>query len=142
MSSSWHAGVPAHQAYNMTLYILAALLLAGFVCNLLVRPVADRHFMTDAELAAERAKAHEVRSRESPAAAGAGAAGLAARHAGACSRGSPSASRCAWGVWTTLTKALPLFRSAAARHATSEPLDLLLAPDQPVVRGLQQQHRR
>ena len=52
-------GLPADQAYNVTMYILAAFLLAGLICNLLVRPVAERHFMTEAELAAERAKAHE-----------------------------------------------------------------------------------
>jgi len=47
-------GVPNAQAYNTTLYILAGLLVAGFLCNLLVRPVAERHFMTDSELAAAR----------------------------------------------------------------------------------------
>ncbi len=36
------------------MYILAGLLVAGFLCNLLVRPVAERHFMTDSELAAVR----------------------------------------------------------------------------------------
>jgi MFS family permease len=96
-------GVPASQAYNVTLYILAALLLGGLVCNLLVRPVADRHFMTDAELATERAKghetvavaasSHEVRSHVSVKVV---LAWLAV--------GLPLL----WGVWTTLTRALPL----------------------------------
>src|SRR6478735_8019381 len=53
-------GLPPDQAYNATMYILAALLLGGLVCNLLVRPVAERYFMSDAELAAERARAHEA----------------------------------------------------------------------------------
>ncbi len=35
-------GVPAAQAYNVTMYVLAALLVAGFFCNLAVRPVAER----------------------------------------------------------------------------------------------------
>jgi MFS family permease len=43
-------GVPAAQAYNVTMYILAGLLVAGLTCNLLVRPVADRYYMTDDEL--------------------------------------------------------------------------------------------
>ena len=32
-------GVPPYQAYNMTMYVLAAMLLGGLICNLLVRPV-------------------------------------------------------------------------------------------------------
>jgi len=47
-------GVPSEAAYNVTLFILAGLLLAGFAANLLVRPVAAKHFMTDEELARER----------------------------------------------------------------------------------------
>ncbi|HWA59128.1 MAG TPA: OFA family MFS transporter [Gemmatimonadales bacterium] len=47
-------GVPNAQAYNTTMYILAGLLVAGFVCNLLVRPVSDRYFMSESELAAVR----------------------------------------------------------------------------------------
>jgi MFS family permease len=36
-------GVPRSQAYNSTMYLMAGLLLAGLVCNLLVRPVHERH---------------------------------------------------------------------------------------------------
>lgn len=43
-------GVPREGAYNTTLFILAGLLLLGFVANLFVRPVAQRHFMTPEEL--------------------------------------------------------------------------------------------
>ena len=45
---------PAAQAYNVTMYVLAALLVVGFFCNLAVRPVADRFHMSDAELERER----------------------------------------------------------------------------------------
>ena len=31
-------GVPPDQAYNVTMYVLAALLLGGLICNLLIRP--------------------------------------------------------------------------------------------------------
>jgi MFS family permease len=48
-------GVPAAQAYNFTMYVLAGLLVAGFVANLAIRPVAERWFMTEAELDSERA---------------------------------------------------------------------------------------
>ena len=44
-------GVPNAQAYNTTMYILAGLLVVGFACNLAVRPVAERHYLTEEELA-------------------------------------------------------------------------------------------
>jgi MFS family permease len=37
-------GVASSQAYNQTMYVLGGLLLLGFMLNLLVRPVAKRHF--------------------------------------------------------------------------------------------------
>lgn len=36
-------GVPAQDAYNTSLHIMAVLLLIGFVCNMLVRPVNPRY---------------------------------------------------------------------------------------------------
>ena len=38
-------GVPAAQTYNITMYVLAGLLVVGFFCNLAVRPVAQRYFI-------------------------------------------------------------------------------------------------
>jgi hypothetical protein len=52
-------GVPNAQVYDVTMYILAGFLVVGFVCNLLVRPVADKYFMTDEELAKEKQQAHD-----------------------------------------------------------------------------------
>ena len=52
-------GLPREQVYNQTMYILVGMLVIGLVCNLLVRPVADKHFMSDAELADEKRLAHE-----------------------------------------------------------------------------------
>jgi len=52
-------GVPRAQVYDYTLYLMAVLLLAGLVCNLLVRPVRDHHYMSEDELARERAMQHE-----------------------------------------------------------------------------------
>ena len=40
-------GVPAAQAYNVTMYVLAGLLVLGFFCNLAVRPVEERWLMTE-----------------------------------------------------------------------------------------------
>ena len=52
-------GLPREQVYNQTMIILAGLLLVGLLCNVLIRPVADRWFMADAELAEEKRLAHE-----------------------------------------------------------------------------------
>jgi len=66
-------GLPRSQVYSQTMYILVGMLVVGLICNLLVRPVADRHFMTEAELAEERRLAHEnVVATQVGAAAGAG----------------------------------------------------------------------
>ena len=39
------SGVPKAQAYNVTMYIMAALLVVGFICNFLIKAVDDRHHM-------------------------------------------------------------------------------------------------
>jgi MFS family permease len=39
-------GVAKAQAYNTTMYVMAALLVIGFICNLLVKAVDRRHHMT------------------------------------------------------------------------------------------------
>jgi MFS family permease len=43
-------GVPAAQAYNTVMYILAGMLVIGFFANLAVRPVAERYYMSEEEL--------------------------------------------------------------------------------------------
>jgi MFS family permease len=48
-------GVPPAQAYNVTMYLMAGLLVIGFFCNLAVRPVDAGYYMTAEELAAARA---------------------------------------------------------------------------------------
>jgi MFS family permease len=53
------AGVAKTLVYDRTLYMMAALLFAGLICNLLVRPVNESVTMTDAELQRERGMAHE-----------------------------------------------------------------------------------
>jgi MFS family permease len=56
-------GVPAAQAYNVTMYVLAALLVVGLFCNVAVRPVADRYFMSDAEVERERSLLRQAAGR-------------------------------------------------------------------------------
>ncbi|MGK2913288.1 MAG: OFA family MFS transporter [Porticoccaceae bacterium] len=52
-------GIPREQIYNQTMYILVGMLAIGLICNLMMRPLADKWFMTDAELAEEKRLAHE-----------------------------------------------------------------------------------
>ncbi|ALK98752.1 MFS transporter [Massilia sp. WF1] len=120
-------GVAKAQAYDTVMYVLAGLLVLGFICNLLVRPLADKYFMSDAELAEEKRRAHE---RDIAASAGsrAGAASdsmVAGVSGGAAMAAAPVASNgtlvtlLAWaavgiplliGVWITLQKAIVLFK--------------------------------
>ena len=46
------SGVPKAQAYNVTMYIMAGLLVVGFIANFLIKAVDDRHHM-DLETADE-----------------------------------------------------------------------------------------
>ena len=101
------SGVPRAEAYDVTMYVLCGLVALGLACNAMVRPVADRHFMTEQELAAERKLAHD----SAVAQAGEGAGGAA----GAVS---PVLVWLAWaavgiplaaGIWITLRKAAVLF---------------------------------
>ena len=66
-------GIPREQVYNQTMYILVGMLAVGLICNLLVRPLDDKWFMTEEELAQEKRLAHEraaasevVRQGEAP----------------------------------------------------------------------------
>ena len=87
------AGVPRANAYDRTMYILAALLLGGLLCNLMIRPVRRELF---------------VGVEAKPATAllpGAAASGGAALVACWLAVGLPLA----WGFYMTLTKAALLF---------------------------------
>ena len=98
-------GMPRAQVYDTTAYILCVLLAIAVVCNWLIRPVDEKHYMTDAQLDAERRKAHESAvSAQDPAQQADTPAGLAL--AAWLAVGIPLA----WGVWITLEKALVLFR--------------------------------
>jgi MFS family permease len=52
-------GIPREQVYNQTMYILVGMLVVGLICNLLIKPVDPKHFMTDVELAEEKRLAHD-----------------------------------------------------------------------------------
>jgi MFS family permease len=52
-------GIPRDQVYNQTMYILVGFLVIGLICNLSVRPLATKWFMTPDELAEEKRLAHD-----------------------------------------------------------------------------------
>ena len=100
-------GVPRAQVYDITAYILCGLLAIGFICNWLVKPVADKHFMTDAELEAERKLAHDAaKAASSPSAVRDEKTNPAVVLIAWIFVGVPIA----WGVWITLEKAWVLFK--------------------------------
>ncbi|MDP3677855.1 MAG: OFA family MFS transporter, partial [Methylotenera sp.] len=53
------AGVPFDQIYGPIFLTLAGLLVVGFIANWLIKPVAEKYYMTDAELELEHQLAHE-----------------------------------------------------------------------------------
>jgi MFS family permease len=99
------AGVPRNSVYDVTMYVLAAMLVGGFVCNYLIKPLADKWFMKDEEVAA-------LQAQSQAAAATRGSMGIGEWRLNATSIlawlavGLPIA----WGVWITLSNALVLFR--------------------------------
>jgi MFS family permease len=96
-------GIPREQVYNQTMYILVGMLVIGLICNLLVKPLDDKWFMTDSELAEEKRLAHE-RSSASEVSAAAGATGAtnpAIVYLAWLAVGLPLA----WGVYRTLQSA-------------------------------------
>lgn len=55
-------GVPKTLVYDRTPYLMAFLLLCGLICNLFIKPVNEKYWMTDEELARERALQREDRT--------------------------------------------------------------------------------
>ena len=69
-------GVPHNRVYDVTLYVMAALLLGGLICNFFVKPVHEKYHMTDEELARERALVREDKVSTSAETAARGGFGL------------------------------------------------------------------
>ena len=100
-------GVPRAQVYDVTMYILAGMLVVGFLCNLAIRPVNPKFFMTDDELAREKALAHERAAASEV--QGTGAAGAATPTVLVGFAWAAVGIPLAWGIWVTLQKAVVLF---------------------------------
>ncbi|HXI99834.1 MAG TPA: OFA family MFS transporter [Micropepsaceae bacterium] len=95
------AGVPRDRVYDVTLYILAGFLMVGFICNAAVKPLSQKWFMSDAEVAALQPAPAPSTDSISFAPHGFNITVLLAWLA----VGIPIL----WGVWVTLQSALVLF---------------------------------
>ena len=103
-------GVARAQAYSLTMFILAGLLAVGFICNLLIKPVDPKNFMTAEQIAAED-QAETIRNGARKTAT-ATASGAGEAHATWLV---PVAWLAVWiplgwGIWITLQKAVLLFK--------------------------------
>ena len=97
------AGVPRDQLYNTTMYILCAMLIAGLICNYLIKPVSPKWHMKDEEVA--RLQATSAGASLSTGSHGIGFGGLDAKAALFWAFvGLPLA----WGVWKTLESAVKI----------------------------------
>ena len=99
-------GVPFDQVYAPIFLVLAGLMVVGFIANLLIKPVADKYFMSDAELAEVHKQAHEKSIQNEVVSVSAGDT----QH--------PVLVKLAWtavlipisyGIWMTIQKAWALF---------------------------------
>jgi MFS family permease len=97
-------GVAHNLVYDITLYVMAFLLFCGLICNFFVKPVHDRHNMTDRELQDERMLQHEARAASGADAAARGAFGLSGLLAW-LAVGIPFAI----GLYIALTKVVAMF---------------------------------
>jgi MFS family permease len=94
------AGVPRDQLYNTTMYILCAMLVAGLICNYLVKPVDPKWHMSKEEVA----KLQNA-TDNSPAASGSFGIGLGGLDMKTALFWAFVCVPLAWGVWITLQSA-------------------------------------
>jgi MFS family permease len=100
------AGVPRDQLYNTTMYILCAMLVAGLICNMLVRPVNPKWYMSAEDVAKlQAAGARNVQT----APGGSFGIGKGSFDAKALLFWAFVGIPLAWGVWITLKNALKIF---------------------------------
>jgi MFS family permease len=100
------AGVPRDQLYNTTMYILCAMLIAGLICNYLIKPVDAKWHMSAEEVARLQAASTTGSAAAPTGSFGIGKGGLDVRAALFWAFvGIPLA----WGVWITLQSAAKIF---------------------------------
>ena len=100
-------GIAPDQIYGPIFYILAGLLVVGFVANLLVRPVNPKWHMSEDDLAAEHAK--HVPANGNGATTSDGGIGMGGIDFKSTLFWLFVGIPLAWGIWNTVEKALVLF---------------------------------
>ena len=100
-----NAGVELAQSYNYTMYILVSFLVVGLIANALIRPVASKWLMSDAELAAAKSK-----MTLTPTETGSFGIGFGGFSLGVLISWLLVGVPFLWGVWNTLGKATALFQ--------------------------------
>ena len=100
-------GIPREQVYNQTMYILVGFLAIGLICNLLIKPLHPKWFMTPEELAHEKRLAHDrtVANEVGKGAGGGGATPTMVVVLAWVAVGVPMV----WGIWRTLQSAAKFF---------------------------------
>jgi hypothetical protein len=88
------------------MYILSGMLVLGFFCNLLVRPLKDKWFMKPEEVAALQAKQGGAAAAVASGSFGIGKGGLTF---GSALFWLFVGIPLAWGVWKTLISAIKIF---------------------------------
>jgi MFS family permease len=96
------AGVPRDQLYNTTMYILCAMLIAGLICNYLIKPVDPKWHMSEADLAKLQATTAGANAGAPSGSFGIGRGGLDAK---AALFWAFVCIPLAWGIWITLRSA-------------------------------------
>jgi MFS family permease len=100
------AGVPRDQLYNTTMYILCAMLIAGLICNFLIKPVDPKWNMSSEEVAKLQAASANSEASSQQGSFGIGKGGFDVKAALFWAFvGIPLA----WGVWQTLQSAVKIF---------------------------------
>ena len=99
------AGVPRDHLYNSTMYILCAMLVAGFICNYLIKPVDPKWYMS----ADEVAKLQAAGARNAGVQSGSFGIGKGGMDAKALLFWAFVGIPLAWGVYRTLESAAKIF---------------------------------
>ncbi|MBV8922249.1 OFA family MFS transporter [Bradyrhizobium sp.] len=100
------AGVPRDKLYDSTMYVLCAMLVAGLICNFLIKPVNPKWNMSEEEVAKLQAATAKSESGIQHGSFGIGKGGLDAKAAAFwLFVGIPLA----WGVYKTLESAVKIF---------------------------------
>ncbi|MFY9958853.1 OFA family MFS transporter [Bradyrhizobium sp.] len=100
------AGVPRDKLYDSTMYILCAMLIAGLICNYLIKPVNPKWNMSEAEVAKLQAASAKSAAAIQHGSFGIGKGGLDVR---AVLFWAFVSVPLAWGVWKTLESAAKIF---------------------------------